>query len=615
MAKAVCLAPFPAIQLSRNPKDSAAFLYATRFMSRDENQFRVRPGRSRDSGKGSARKTLSLAAQVKRAASKAGYTRSASGKPKGRGGTGNLGRGRRALVSMRRSPGHRRVTIMARIVRHKGAHFRAAPLGRHIKYLERDGVTRDGREASMFDSETDHADRDSFAKSCEDDRHHFRFIVSPEDASELQDLRVFTRELMADMAKDLDTQLEWVAVDHWNTDNPHVHVLVRGVANEGSDLIIDRGYVSEGFRVRAEERVTLELGPRNELEIRSALEKEVDAERWTSLDRTLQHRADDGAGLINLRPQPRDDGDIDRLLRGRVSSLEKLGLATQTSSGIWIIEGHAETTLRDLSERNDTIKTMHRAMSRQQRGLDASKLALHLEPPSEIIVGQLVERGLQDELAGTAYAIIDGADGRVHHLKFDSLEMTGDGAKGAIVELRHWEGSKGSMQQSLSTRSDLPLDAQINARGATWLDRQLTSREPVATGNGFGADIRSAMNERAGVLQSQGLAQQHNGRWTFATKLIETLRNRELDETTRNLAERTGLKHLPSSEGDTVNGIYRERITLSSGRFAMIDDGLGFQLVPWRPALDKQLGQHVSGTMSLTGTVSWSLGRARGLGL
>src|SRR3546814_8396056 len=97
---------------------------------------------------------------------------------------------------------------MARIARHKGAHYRAAPLAKHIKYLERDGVSRDGRDASMFDAQTDSADRDAFAGRCEDDRHHFRFIVSPEDAGDMEDLRSFTRELMADAAKDLGTELD-----------------------------------------------------------------------------------------------------------------------------------------------------------------------------------------------------------------------------------------------------------------------------------------------------------------------------------------------------------------------------------------------------------------------
>src|SRR3546814_1347073 len=116
----------------------------------------------------------------------------------------------------------------------------------------------------------------------------------------MEDLRSFTRELMADAAKDLGTELDWVAVDHWNTDNPHIHVLVRGIADDGRDLVIDRGYISEGLRARAEERATIELGPRSELDIRQALRREVDAERWTGLDRRL-HKERDAHGVVDLQ--------------------------------------------------------------------------------------------------------------------------------------------------------------------------------------------------------------------------------------------------------------------------------------------------------------------------
>ena len=109
-----------------------------------------------------------------------------------------------------------------------------------------------------------------FAERCEDDRHHFRFIVSPEDAAQLGDLRTFSRELMADVERDLGTRLDWVATDHWNTDNPHVRVVIRGKAEDGQDLVICRAYISRGFRDRAAERATMELGPRSELEIRAA---------------------------------------------------------------------------------------------------------------------------------------------------------------------------------------------------------------------------------------------------------------------------------------------------------------------------------------------------------
>src|SRR5260370_291021 len=104
-----------------------------------------------------------------------------------------------------------------------------------------------------------------------------------------------------------------VAVDHWNPDNPHVYVLSRGRGADGEDLVISRAYISRGFRDRAAERVTLELGPRSEKEIRSALEKEVEAERWTSLDRALRDAVDEGAGVADLRPgAPSEDPTLRR---------------------------------------------------------------------------------------------------------------------------------------------------------------------------------------------------------------------------------------------------------------------------------------------------------------
>jgi type IV secretory pathway VirD2 relaxase len=514
-----------------------------------------------------------------------------------------------------RSPA-RRVVIKARIVRHAGTKFRSAPLARHISYLEREGVTQDGAKARMFDAGSDTADAKAFADRCEDDRHHFRFIVSPEDAGEMQDLRAYTRELMADAERDLGTSLDWVAVDHWNTDNPHIHVLVRGKADDGEDLVISRDYMSHGFRRRAEERAALELGPRSEKDIDLALRKEIDAERWTSLDRALRDMADQNAGIADLRPNATGpDAELRRLLTGRAMKLERMGLAEQAGPGCWTLKSGIEETLRDLAIRGDIIKTMHRAMTDGARAPDMAGFAIHGEDVPDRIIGRLVERGLHDELAGTAYAIIDGADGRTHHIRFADLDMTGDAQPGAIVELRAWEDTNARRRLSLATRSDLPLEAQVTAPGATWLDRELVARDPTPTAGAFGAEIRDAMARRSEYLVAEGLARQQGNRVIFASGLIDTLRQRELEATASRLANETGLAHTPSGQGDYVAGIYRQRVTLASGRFAMIDDGLGFQLVPWRPALEQKLGQQVSGTMLPGGGVDWSLGRKRGLGL
>lgn len=506
--------------------------------------------------------------------------------------------------------------VKTRVVRHTGTRFSAAPLSRHVAYLKREGVTRDGRDADLFGPGDGPVDGDAFAGRCAGDRHHFRFIVSPEDAGELADLRAFTRELVSDMEADLGTRLDWVGVDHWNTGNPHVHILVRGKADDGGDLVIDKDYIREGMRGRAEDRVTIELGPRSEREIDQALARDVGADRWTSLDRRLQRMADELGGVVDLRPDASArQSAIDRHLIGRAGKLERLGLATAIAPGCWTLKPDLAPTLRQLGLRGDIIKTMHKALTERGIAADPARFAMHEEVPRDPVIGRLVGRGLHDELTGRAYAVVDGADGHVHHLRFADLDQTGDAAPGAIVELRTWTDRRGRLGQSLWVQSDLPLTEQVTARGSTWLDRQLLSSGPIPTGGGFGEQIEQAKMDRAAHLVSEGFATRRGDRIVLTRDLLKTLRSRDLAEAGEAITAQTGLPHRPSAEGDKISGTYRQRLQLASGRFAMIDDGLSFELVPWRPQLDKHLGQHVTGAMKAGGGIDWTLGRSRGIGI
>jgi Protein of unknown function (DUF3363) len=325
---------------------------------------------------------------------------------------------------------------------------------------------------------------------------------------------------------------------------------------------------------------------------------------------------DDNAGVVDLRPGPGlDNLQHPNLLLGRAMKLERLGLADKIAPACWTLKPGIEITLRDMSIRGDIIKTMHRAMSAHAAEPDLSRFALHSERSAEPVFGRLVERGLHDELAGSAYAVVDGADGRTHHLRFSDIDMTTDASPGALVELRHWTDAKGRDRQSLAVRSDLPLARQIGADGATWLDRQLVAKEPIITGDGFGSEIREAMTARADQLVVRGLARRQGQQLVFSRAMLDKLQVQEVGDSIGAIAERTGLAHRPSAAGEYVTGIYRERVTLASGRFAMIDDGMGFQLVQWRPVLDQHLGQAITGTMNARGGVDWSFGRSRGLGV
>ncbi|MBC2861696.1 VirD2 family relaxase/mobilization nuclease [Stappia sp. 28M-7] len=576
-----------------------------------EREFRVRPGRIRSTR---AQHVRPFIAQALAAAKKAGGTVSRSGRVTS-GNRSRFGHGQRASIQANRfiTARSRGAVVKARVVRHSG---RAAPLGTHLDYLSRDGVTRDGEKARLFGPETEAADERSFAERSGDDRHHFRFIVSPDDALEMSDLKSFTRDLVGQMEKDLGTRLDWVAVDHWNTEHPHVHLIVRGVRDDGQDLVISRDYIKEGMRDRARDLITMELGPRTDHDIRRALERQIEAERWTQLDRQLVRDARD-AGAIDLAPHPdRQPDEYQALKIGRLRKLETLGLAEQVGPGQWTVSQDAEATLRQLGERGDIIKRMHRALTEKGIERGAAGYVLAAESVDAPVIGRLVERGLDDELKGTAYAVVDGVDGRTHHIKLPDLDAAGDSAPGSIVELRSFDDARGQRRVAIAVRSDLDLQAQISASGATWLDRQAVARERIdVSSGGFGAEVRDAMDRRAARLLQEGLAERQGRRIVFNRNLIDTLRRRELDALGGKLAAETGLPFNRAAGGDYVSGTYRQRLALASGRFAMIDDGLGFQLVPWSPSLEKNLGRHVSGVARGDGGVDWSFGRKRGLGL
>src|SRR3546814_5408034 len=159
----------------------------------------------------------------------------------------------------------------------------------------------------------------------------------------MSDLKSFTRDLVGQIEKDLDTRLDWVAVDHWNTEHPHIHLIVRGVRDDSQDLVISRDYIKEGMRDRARDFITQELGPRTDLDIRRALERQIEAERWTQLDRQLVRDAGK-PGIIDLAPHAdRQPDEFHTLKVGRLRGLEVFGIAGQAGPGQWFIKHEASS--------------------------------------------------------------------------------------------------------------------------------------------------------------------------------------------------------------------------------------------------------------------------------
>jgi len=701
-------------------------------MVHDEDKFRIRPGKIRDRGDartsarriGAARgRSTSFVGEVYQAIRRAGGNPNRGPDAGKRAGRFNArARGAAAALTLRDrsawsrdSSGARtrarRVAVKARVVKlnpQRGAarsrqFVSAKAVDAHLRYIERDGVTRTGEKGRVYSAERDVADGHAFLDRGRDDRHQFRFIVSAEDGANLSDLRTTTRDLMQQMEADLGTRLDWIAVDHHNTGHPHTHILVRGVTDDGKTLNIAGDYIAHGIRERASEIVTLELGRQTELEVTKQLEHEVNADRFTRLDRMLiaeqrEHEFSD------LRPD-QDMLDTFRrnraLLIDRARKLERMGLASEIETGHWIVLPKAEPILRELGERGDIIKTMHRALERDGLAGDrhSSRYVLHREKISERVVGRVLDKGLgSDEIGERVRLVIDGVDGRVHHVELDAsrAEEVGRGmivavgsapagpraadrnitdvadahgiyrpsahlerARAAIdriggdpeafvrshvrrleglrraghverIDADHWRVPADLPERGyaydlardggnirVSILSPTALDAQVGDDGATWLDRELVSRQRVAlTNEGFGREVKTALEKRKQTLVNVGHVTDLGGGHVRAPRdLIQRLEAATIERAGKVLAAERGLEWRPAVPGNYVAGQLIGSTQLSSGRFAMIDDGLGFSLVPWRPALEQHVGRHISGTVMPGGGVDWSLTWKLGLGL
>ncbi len=167
---------------------------------------------------------------------------------------------------------------------------------------------------------------------------------------------------------------------------------------------------------------------------------------------------------------------------------------------------------------------------------------------------------------------------------------------------------------AVELKSHLSIERQARVIGATWLDQQLIGGDRGLGDLGFGGEAKQALQQRADFLAEQGLAERRGQRLILARNLLGTLRNRELAQAAKDIATETGLEHRPVADGQRVAGTYRRSVMLASGRYAMLDDGMGFSLVPWKPVIEQRLGQQLAAVVR-SGVVSWDVGRGRGMSI
>lgn len=304
-----------------------------------------------------------------------------------------------------------KVIVKALVSRHAGRGCdRAAALGKHVAYLGRAGAGAEGGRPEFFGARADGLEAVAETSSWSGDRHHFRFIISPEHGERLE-LKAYVREVMGRVGADLgEPDLTWIATCHYDTDQPHAHVLVRGRRADGRDLVIPRDYIGYGFRARAQEVAQERLGDLSRVEAERRIWKETEADRFTGFDRRLIGEAD-ADGLVDDGVGATDAWAA--LTRGRLRHLERLGLAAREGRR-YRLDPATETKLRALQLRRDIIRTLNHR--RLETGREVRELG------QETVRGVVVRTGFHDEAGAAPWAVVRDAGGIEHfaRLRADS---------------------------------------------------------------------------------------------------------------------------------------------------------------------------------------------------
>lgn len=577
--------------------------------------------------------------------------------------------------------GARRVMIKARVHRLSGSG--AGTQRAHISYLERDGAGKDKEPAEFYNDVSEGLDGQEWLKEHADERHHFRFIVSPEDGEKLQDLKPFIRDLVSQMEIDLETKLDWIAVDHYNTEHPHTHIVMSGKRDDGKDLVISKNYLSHGMRERGSAFLTRELGLQTEPELAAKLERETALRKVTRMDRILMRQMDRN-GAVNLDNLRRNRPHYQK----RLQTLRSMGLARHQSGGIWSVDDQLDVTLNALEKSDTKAVRIERAV--RSAGLD--RISAHERGPfkyGDAVHGRLLKIGYNDELMDRRYAIVDGLDGRVHHFDLGS-GFPKDLKPGDMLEIKPRSPGALGMDQTIADmaaqnrgiyslenhkQSDPKVSAkhlamiknriaaleraglvrrfygnaysigpnfidlvdehfgkaanrspnivrrvegrvfesQVRAFGETWLDQQLAGQaiEPLGSA-GLGGDVRSAMDERMKRHFQRGIVNDRDAK-ELNDNHLKALQKEGMLHASLDISKETGLTYRPIQPGDRIEGTFVRVHQTEHAKFAVIDRGREFSLVPWKRGLERLKDRSIEITMTRSRDIAWTLGRTRGL--
>ncbi len=196
------------------------------------------------------------------------------------------------------------------------------------------------------------------------------------------------------------------------------------------------------------------------------------------------------------------------------------------------------------------------------------------------------------------YAVVDGVDGKLHYAEIGRLSKYDPPSKDMVVTLRGQGPSKQQQSQQMIARvfieSHVPFQKLASADGATWLDRKLLSKEPVKfRDKGFGAEANRALRLRQQWLIKEGLITEQSGQHVARRRLLETLQRREVIRVAGRLQKELGLTYRPIASGKRLKGQISKTVKLASGRFAVVQKGKEFSLVPWRQVITRKMGVNI----------------------
>lgn len=356
-----------------------------------------------------------LANKVKRALSNIKYRQRSNKKlPEKRGGLYSMGA--RGVFVKECGIYHRRVIVKTKIVKNQSPSFRTK-LNNYLKYITRADAALDKKTPEVFAA----SERLDTLKNIEERfsqaPHNFRFIISPEDGDQI-DLKEFTRNLLTTMERDLCAKLDWVAAVHYDTNEPHVHLLVNGHDLNGQKLLMTRDYIAHGMRNRAGEIVTNKLGLREYDEIVKKLLLEVNREKKCFIDEVIKKSLDENKNKISIHNISRSSlSDLPiKLVHARLTYLESKGFARREHEGSWHIQEDYLEHLRELNRIQSIVERIKTALNVEKERCNVvgrqTLLAKNIE-------GHVIRRGYIDEISDREFLIVKSNDENHHYVELE----------------------------------------------------------------------------------------------------------------------------------------------------------------------------------------------------